>query len=131
MYPQELHYSKTHEWVKVEGKTATVGISQFAVESLTDITYLNFDVKKGDSLSKGDAFGVVESVKATGDIYMPVSGKVLEIHKELANKLESLVAKPYEDGWMLKIEMSNPAEWDQLLTAQDYEKVVAEEKHKH
>ena len=129
MYPTELKYTKTHEWIKQEGQFALVGITAFAIEELTDLTYLQFDVAVGKILAKGDAFGVVESVKGTSDLYIPASGKVVAIQNDLRNKLETLAKDPYQSGWMIKIELTKPAELDAMMTAEAYEKHTKEAHH--
>ena len=124
--PADLKYSKEHEWVKVDGSVATVGITDYAQDSLGDIVFLELpDV--GTELSAGDTFGVVESVKAVSDLFAPVSGKVIEIHDHLTDAPETVNADPYNEGWMIKLEMSDLSELDALLNSADYDKLVAEE----
>jgi glycine cleavage system H protein len=129
MYPSDLKYTKTHEWIRLEGKTASVGITSFAIEELTDLTYLQISTQPGKSLKKGDVFGVVESVKGTSDLYMPVSGKIVAVHTELSSKLEELMKDSYKTGWLVKLEPSNSKECDTLLAASDYEKHCQESHH--
>jgi glycine cleavage system H protein len=126
-FPEDYKYSKEHEWVLVEGKVATVGITDFAQDQLGDIVFVELPAV-GDKVSKEDAFGVVESVKAVSDIYAPVSGKVIEVNDDLPENPEMLNEDAYGDGWIIKIEMSDPEELNDLLSATEYEEYVAEEK---
>lgn len=126
-FPEDLKYSKEHEWVLVEGNVATVGITDYAQDQLGDIVFVELPAV-GDKVSKEDAFGVVESVKAVSDIYAPVTGKVIEINDDLPDNPEILNEDPYGDGWIIKIEMSDPEELDDLLSSAEYEEYVAEEK---
>jgi glycine cleavage system H protein len=126
-FPEDLKYSKEHEWVLVEDKVATVGITDYAQEQLGDIVFVEMPAI-GDKVSKEDAFGVVESVKAVSDIYAPVSGKVLEVNDDLPDNPEMVNEDPYGDGWMIKIEINDPEEMQDLMTAAEYEEYVAEEK---
>jgi len=126
-FPEDYKYSKEHEWVLVEGEVATIGITDFAQDQLGDIVFVELPAV-GDKVSKEDAFGVVESVKAVSDIYAPVSGKVLEVNDDLPENPEMLNEDAYGDGWIIKIEMSDPDELNDLMTAVEYEQYVAEEK---
>ncbi|HVO27381.1 MAG TPA: glycine cleavage system protein GcvH [Candidatus Margulisiibacteriota bacterium] len=126
-FPEDLKFSKEHEWVLVEGGVATVGITDYAQDQLGDIVFVELPAV-GDKVSKEDAFGVVESVKAVSDIYAPVSGKVIEVNDDLPENPEMLNEDPYGDGWIIKIEMSDPEEVQDLMTAAEYEEYVAEEK---
>jgi glycine cleavage system H protein len=126
-FPEDLKYSKEHEWVLVEGNVATVGITDFAQDQLGDIVFVELP-GVGDKVSKEDAFGVVESVKAVSDIYAPVSGKVLEVNDDLPENPEMINEDAYGDGWIIKIEMNDPEELQELMTAAEYEEYVAEEK---
>jgi len=126
-FPEDLKYTKEHEWVLVEDKVATVGITDFAQDQLGDIVFVELPAV-GDKVSKEDAFGVVESVKAVSDIYAPVSGKVLEVNDDLPENPEMVNEDAYGDGWMIKIEMSDPEELQDLMSAAEYEEYVAEEK---
>src|SRR5574340_781980 len=112
-FPEDLKFSKEHEWVLVEGTVATVGITDFAQDQLGDIVFVELPAV-GDKVSKEDAFGVVESVKAVSDIYAPVSGKVLEVNDDLPENPEMLNEDPYGDGWIIKIEMSDLDELQEL-----------------
>src|SRR6266571_211628 len=123
--PRDLKYTREHEWVRVEGSIATVGITRFAVEQLGDITMVDLP-KEGGTVKKNDAFGTVESVKAVSDVYSPVSGKIVKVNTPLADSPEYLADEPYHDGWMVQIEVSNPAELDELMDAAAYEAFLRE-----
>jgi len=126
-FPEDLKYSKEHEWVLVEGNVATVGITDYAQEQLGDIVFVELPAV-GDKVSKEDAFCVVESVKAVSDVYAPVSGQVLEINDDLPDSPEMLNEDPYGDGWMVKIEMNDLDDLKDLMNAAEYEEYVAQEK---
>jgi glycine cleavage system H protein len=130
--PEELLYAKTHEWVQVQtgpqGKVATVGISAFAVEALTDLVYMQLPAV-GATLKAGQSFGEIESVKAVSDLYSPVDGEVTEVNSALANKLETLNSDPYGAGWMAKIKLSDEAALKNLMDYAAYQKMCAEEAH--
>ena len=128
MRPADLRYMETHEWLRVNGEIATVGITDFAVEQLTDIVYVELP-SAGASVEKGKPFGEIESVKAVSDLNAPVSGKVEEVHEALPDSLDILSSSPFEEGWMIRIRMSDPSEVETLLTAEAYEKVVEAEQH--
>ncbi|HTW68033.1 MAG TPA: glycine cleavage system protein GcvH [Bryobacteraceae bacterium] len=130
MYPEDLHYTKQHEWVRASGGTGTVGITDYAQQQLGDIVYVDLP-KMGTSLEKGKVMGSVESVKAVSDIYAPVSGEVVGINDALATAPEKLNESPHADGWLVKIKLSAPDEISGLLSAADYEKYVAEEETGH
>jgi len=121
--PENLKYSKDHEWVKIDGSVATVGISAFAQDQLGDVVYVELP-QVGKELKIGDEFGVVESVKSVSSLYAPVSGKVVEINSELPNNAKMVNEDPYGKAWMVKIEMSAPAEADQLLSGADYQTLL-------
>ena len=118
--PTNLKYSKDHEWVKVEGNVATIGITDFAQSQLGDIVFVDIQTE-GEDLEAGEVFGAIEAVKTVADGLMPVSGKVIEVNAELEGAPESVNTDPYGAGWMIKVEMSNPAEYDDLLDAAAYE----------
>ena len=118
--PTNLKYSKDHEWVKVEGNVATIGITDFAQSQLGDIVFVDIQTE-GEELEAGEVFGAIEAVKTVADGLMPVSGKVIEVNAELEGAPESVNSDPYGAGWMIKVEMSNPAEYDELLDAAAYE----------
>ena len=126
MVPKDLRYSRTHEWARAEGDTCTVGITQFAVEQLTDVVYVELP-KAGKQVKGqgGDGFGQIESVKAVSDLYAPVSGEVIAVNDAVVQDPGLVSADPYGKGWMIKIRMSNPAELQQLLTPEQYEQQIA------
>lgn len=122
--PSDLKYAKSHEWLKVASDgTALVGITDYAQNSLGDITFVQLP-KVGSLLKAGETFGVVESVKAASDVYSPVLGTVLEVNKALDANPEKVNAAPYADGWMLKLKIANPSDITDLLSAADYGKVI-------
>ena len=123
MFPPELKYSKEHEWVKVDGQTATIGITHHAQDQLGDVVYVE-QPSVGKELKAMEEFGVVESVKSVSSLYCPVSGKVIEINPELNNSPQLVNEDPYGRGWIIKLEMSNPAELNKLFSAEDYKKQV-------
>lgn len=118
--PEELHYSKDHEWIRVEGDTGIIGITDHAQNSLGDVVYVELP-KVGESVTAHEAFGSVESVKAVSEIFTPVSGQVTEVNESLQDDPEKVNNDPYGDGWMVRIKMSNPGEVDGLLSAAEYE----------
>ncbi len=124
-YPSDRRYTKEHEWIKVEGTSATVGITSYAQDSLGDIVFVETP-KVGAELTAGKTFGSVESVKAVSDLYAPASGTVTEVNAELATAPEK-VNKDAHNAWMIKLNLKDPKELDSLLSAADYEKFVAEE----
>jgi glycine cleavage system H protein len=126
-YPATYHYTKEHEWVEVGGKTGKVGITDYAQSTLGDIVFVDLP-KPGSKVEKGKVFGSVESVKAVSDLYSPVTGTVLEVNEELATAPEKINADAH-GAWLLKVEMAQPAEVDQLLDAAAYEKFIKEETH--
>ena len=132
MQPQDLLYAKTHEWVQLDRKSgekiATVGISHFAVEALTDLVYIELP-EVGRTLKAGESFGEVESVKAVSDLYSPLSGEIVDVNGDLANHLDQLHDDPYGSGWILKIKVNDESELSQLLSHAAYEKECAEEGH--
>ena len=126
MYPEDLHYTKQHEWVRLSGDVGAVGITDYAQMELGDIVYVDLP-RVGTKVEQAKVMGSVESVKAVSDIYSPVSGEVIEINNVLATAPEKLNESPHGDGWLVKIRLSVPAEIQGLLSAADYEKYVAEE----
>ncbi len=117
---KNARYMESHEWARKEGDVIVIGISDHAQDSLSDVVFVEFpDV--GDALAKGDVFGVVESVKAASDLYMPVSGEVVAINDTLEDTPEVVNSDPFGAGWMIKISPGNPAEWDELLSPEQYE----------
>ena len=126
--PSELKYAATHEWVRVEGDVATVGITDHAQDALGDLVYIELP-EVGDTVAAQDEAGVVESVKAASDIYAPVSGEIIAVNEALGDSPEIVNGDPYHDGWMYKIRMSDPAELEDLLSAEDYDAQVEAEGH--
>ncbi|MGI9104265.1 MAG: glycine cleavage system protein GcvH [Terriglobales bacterium] len=124
-YPADFKYTKEHEWIKVEGDTGTIGITDHAQKALGDIVFVELP-KPGATLAAGKSLGTVESVKAVSDIYAPASGTVTEVNQELNTTPEKINADAH-GAWMIKVKLSNPAEVKNLLSAADYEKFVAEE----
>jgi glycine cleavage system H protein len=121
--PEELQYSKTHEWVRREDDVATVGITDHAQDELGDVVFIELP-EKGASFGAGDAFGTVESVKAVSDLYAPVGGEVVEVNEALNDAPEKINEEPYGDGWIIRLRVSEEAD---LLSAGDYEKLLEEE----
>ncbi len=126
--PAELRYTKEHEWANLEGDKACVGITAFAQEQLGDVVFVELP-KVGAKVSAMKTFGVVESVKAVSDLYAPLSGEVVEINAELPKKPELVNSDPYGKGWMIVIKLSNAKEWETLMSAADYEKLIASAGH--
>ncbi len=118
--PEDLHYSKDHEWVRVEGDTATIGITDYAQNSLGDIVFVELP-KAGERFDANESFGNVESVKAVSEMFTPVSGEILEANESLSDEPEKVNSDPYGEGWMIRIRMSNPGEVDSMLSAPEYE----------
>lgn len=121
--PSNLKYSSDHEWVKVEGEFAYVGITDFAQGQLGDIVFVDVTTE-GETLAQNGVFGTIEAVKTVSDAFIPVSGEVVEFNEALNDAPETVNKDPYGDGWMIKVKMSNPAEVDALLSAADYEKLI-------
>jgi glycine cleavage system H protein len=123
--PKGYKFTKTHEWVKVDGDIATIGITDFAQSELGDITYLELP-GAGTALTQSEPFGVVESVKAASDVYAPISGEVVEENSSAIDAPEVVNSSPYDDAWLLKIRIGDPSQLDGLLDADAYEKLLAE-----
>lgn len=121
--PANLKYSADHEWIKIEGNIATVGITDFAQEQLGDIVFVDIQTED-ETLEQGDIFGAIEAVKTVADAIMPLSGKITEVNTELESTPESVNKDPYGAGWMIKIELSNPSEVDSLLDADGYKALI-------
>jgi glycine cleavage system H protein len=122
--PENLKYTKDHEWVKVDGDIATVGVTEFAQQQLGDVVFVEIETE-GEELNKGDVYGTIEAVKTVSDMYMPVSGEVAEVNPNLEDAPETVNEDPYEKGWMIKIKMSDQKELNDLMSATDYEKEVS------
>jgi glycine cleavage system H protein len=121
--PSELKYTKDHEWVKIEGNIATIGITDFAQGELGDIVYVDVDTVD-DDINGGDVFGSVEAVKTVSDLFLPVSGKVIEFNAALEDQPELLNTEPYGNGWIIKIEIADGADQSELLSAEEYQAII-------
>lgn len=128
MDPKSLRFAPSHEWVSLEGDIATIGISRFAVDQLTDLIVIELPAV-GSKLTVGKSFGEVESVKAVSDLYAPISGEVVEVNSQVASDVQLLAQDPYEIGWLVKIRVDDPAAVNDLMDHDAYEKKVAEEAH--
>jgi glycine cleavage system H protein len=124
-FPEELKYTKEHEWVRVKGNTATVGITDWAQDQLGDIVFVELP-EEGEQVEKGDTFGVVESTKSVSDLYLPVSGTVVEVNDPLLDAPETINDDCYGEGWMIRIEIADKADLDDLMTAEEYEAFIKE-----
>ena len=123
--PDNLHYSKDHEWVKVDGDTATVGITDYAQHSLGDVVYVELP-SVGDKFEAHEAFGSVESVKAVSEIFIPISGEIIEANDRLNDTPEAVNNDAYGEAWMIKVKMANPLEADAMLSPEEYEEYLSE-----
>jgi glycine cleavage system H protein len=123
--PADLRYTKNDEWIRVEGNVGTVGITDFAQDQLSDIVFVEVIPAEGDDLSQGDTCATLESVKAAADVYLPVSGKVIAVNEALPDTPELVNSDPYGQAWLLKIEISDSSELEELLDASAYEAFVA------
>ena len=121
--PKELKYTKDHEWVKIEGDVATVGVTDFAQSELGDIVYVEIETV-GDSLDREEVFGTVEAVKTVSDLFLPLSGEILEFNSSLEDAPEKVNSDPYGDGWMVKIKISDEGEIEDLLSSEDYKELI-------
>ena len=122
-FPPELKYTPDHIWARLEGDIATVGITDFAQQQLSDIVYVEVETI-GDTLAKDTIFGTVEAIKTTSDLFMPMSGEVLSFHEALIKKPEMVNTDPYGEGWMIQIKITTPEEWNSLLSASDYQNLI-------
>lgn len=126
-FPDNLRYTREHEWVRLDGNIATIGITDFAQSELGEIVYVEVDTV-GDTLSKDDVFGTVEAVKTTSDLFMPLSGKVVAFNSDIDEKdgdNPALINEdPYQKGWIVRVEISDPGEWDELMSAEEYQELV-------
>ncbi len=120
---ENLLYAESHEWVRIEGENAFIGISDFAQHELGDIVFVEVD-SIGETIGKGEAFGTIEAVKTVSDMYLPLSGEILELNPVIEANPETINKDPYGEGWIVKIKLTNPAEADALLKADDYAKLV-------
>lgn len=124
-FPEDLHYTKDHEWLRVDGTTGVVGITDFAQSELGDIVYVEIDAE-GEDLGADDVFGTVEAVKTVSELFMPVSGTVTEVNDQLEDEPELVNDDPYGDGWIIRIELSDPDQVDQLMSAAEYADMVGQ-----
>lgn len=122
-FPDNLKYSKEHEWVRVDGDTATIGITDFAQKELGDIVFVEIETE-GDTLDKDAVFGTVEAVKTVSDLYMPIGGEIIEVNNELNDNPELVNTDPYGEGWMIKIKISDSSELDSLMDASAYKGLI-------
>jgi glycine cleavage system H protein len=122
-FPENLKYTKDHEWVRVEGNHAVVGITEFAQGELGDIVYVEIETK-GETLKQEEVFGTVEAVKTVSDLFMPLSGVVLDVNPQLQSNPEGVNKDPYGNGWMIKLEITNTSELSHLLSAADYRSLI-------
>ncbi len=126
-YPEDLHYTKDHEWLRLDGTTGTVGITSFATEALGDVVFVELP-EAGDKVASGKPFGSVESVKSVNELFAPVTGEVIEANQALADAPELVNNSPFDNGWMIKVKLESRTEVDALLTASEYEDFVEEQK---
>jgi len=124
-FPENIKYTKDHEWIRVEGKTGFIGVTDYAQGELGDVVYMDIDPDLKE-IFKGNTFGTIEAVKTVSDLYAPCSGKVLEVNKELANTPEDVNNDPYGKGWIIKIEINDQSELNDLLNAEDYKNLVGQ-----
>jgi len=122
--PNELKYTAEHEWIRIEGDEAVVGVTEFAQGELGDIVFLEIE-SEGESLARGDVFGNIEAVKTVSDLFMPVDGDVLEVNPALEDAPELINSSPFDKGWMIRIRISDPAQLDELLSAEAYGELIA------
>lgn len=125
-FPKDLKYTESDEWIRVEENIGVVGITDYAQDQLSDVVYVEVTADVGDTVEMGEAFGVIESVKAAADVNLPVSGKILEINDELVDSPEQVNSDPYGGAWMVKIEVLDPSELEDLMDVKAYEKYVGE-----
>jgi len=124
--PKNLKYHKEHDWARIEGDVATLGVTDYAQESLGDIVYIELP-EVGAEVSAGTSYAEIESVKAVSDVFAPVSGTVIEANDEVVDAPELINESPYEDGWLIKVKLTDPGEADELLSAEEYEEMLAEQ----
>ncbi|MEX2160373.1 MAG: glycine cleavage system protein GcvH [Anaerolineales bacterium] len=127
-FPQDLKYTQNDEWIRVQGETATVGISDYAQDQLSDIVYVDYSAAPGTKVTKGNSFGSLESVKAAAEFYMPVDAEVVEVNKALQQKPETVNSDPYGEAWLAKVKVTDPGQLDKLMDAAAYEKFCQERK---
>ena len=120
-YPQDLNYQKSDEWVKIVDGVAIIGVPDYAQDALSDVVYVEFEIDPDDEVSFGDSIGTIESVKAAAEVHFPVSGTVLEVNEDIVDAPETLNKSPYEDGWLVKVQVTDESELDDLMDAEAYE----------
>jgi glycine cleavage system H protein len=123
-FPSDLKYTKDHEWLRIEGTTGTIGVTDFAQGELGDVIYL--DLKEGITVNAHESLGTIEAVKTVSDLFTPVGGKVLETHAALNDTPETVNKDPYGEGWLVKLELSNPKEAETMLSADEYKKLIGQ-----
>ena len=121
--PENLKYTAEHEWVRVEGDEIVIGVTDFAQGELGDVVFIEIETQ-GESLLKGDTFGTIEAVKTVSDLYMPVDGEVVEVNAALEDTPELVNSEPFDGGWMIRVKMSDPSQLDDLIPADEYEKMI-------
>ncbi len=122
-YPEELKYTKDHEWIRIDGDTATIGITEYAQGELGDIVYVEIETE-GEELDQNEVFGTVEAVKTVSDLFMPLSGEVIEFNEALEDAPETVNEDPYGEGWMIKVKLSDASQVEGLMSAADYKSMV-------
>jgi glycine cleavage system H protein len=125
-YPEDLRYTKEHEWARIRGNVAQIGITRFAVEQLGDVTQLELP-REGESVKKDEVFGTIESVKAVSDLFAPVSGKVTKVNTPLNDTPEAVNEDPYDEGWLIEIEMNDAKQADEMMSSEQYREFLAEQ----
>jgi glycine cleavage system H protein len=125
MYPSDLKYSNEHEWVRLDGQVAVIGITDFAQDQLGEVVYIDLP-SEGDMVSAGDTFGEIESVKSVSELFSPVSGEVVKVNDALEDASEVVNSDPYGEGWMIHVELDDPAQLDDLMSAEEYEAFISE-----
>jgi glycine cleavage system H protein len=125
-YPEDLRYTKEHEWARIRGNVAQIGITRFAVEQLGDVTQLELP-REGESVKKDEVFGTIESVKAVSDLFAPVSGTVSKVNTPLNDTPEAVNEDPYDDGWLIEIEMNDAKQADEMMSSEQYREFLAEQ----
>ena len=124
-FPEDLKYTKDHEWVKVEGDTATIGVTDFAQSELGDIVYVEIETE-GETLDQEEVFGTVEAVKTVSDLFMPISGEVVEFNESIEGSPEAVNQDPYGDGWVIKVKIGDMSQIDSLMSAADYKAMIGQ-----
>ena len=122
-FPEDLYYTEEHEYIRIDGNVAIIGITDYAQDQLGDIVFVDVDTV-GDTLTKGEVFGTIEAVKTVSDLYMPLSGEIIELNEALSDSPESVNASPYEEGWIIKVKLTDKSELDDLLTQEAYKEVI-------